>query len=89
MLRNWVGVSLVSAAISVVSCGGGAGESGSAADASSDMPAAELPIIALDDVKPSQSGAVMQEIANTSITVWRNCSFWRHLESRCERRDGY
>ena len=69
MLRNWVGVSLVSAAISVVSCGGGAGESGSAADASSDMPAAELPIIALDDVKPSQSGAVRQEIATTSLTI--------------------
>jgi len=33
------------------------------------MPAAELPIIALDDVKPSQSGAVSQEIANTSITI--------------------
>ena len=70
MLRNWLSAFVMGTTIGLVGCGGGgAGESGSAADASSDMPAAELPIIALDDVKPSQSGAVSQEIANTSITI--------------------
>ena len=69
MIRNWLSAFLVSLAIGMVSCGGGAGESGNSADASSDMAAAELPIIALDDVKPSQSGSVWQEIVNTLITI--------------------
>lgn len=49
------------AALAAGGCGGG-GDSG--ADA-----AGELPILALEDVKPSQSGAVRQEVANTAIEI--------------------
>ncbi len=69
MLRSWLGAFVVSVAIGLVSCGGSAGEADSSADPSSAMAAVELPIISVDDVKPSQSGSVWQEIANTSITI--------------------
>lgn len=51
------------AALAAAGCGGG-GEGGAAADA-----AGELPILALEDVKPSQSGSVRQEVANTAIEI--------------------
>ena len=54
------------AALAAAGCGGG-GEGGTApggADAAGD-----LPILALEDVKPSQSGSVRQEVANTTIEI--------------------
>ena len=52
----------------LAACGGGTERSGGGA-AGPDAAAADLPILALDDVKPSQSGSVWQEVANTEITV--------------------
>ena len=53
------------AALAAAGCGGGdGGTAGGAADAAGD-----LPILALEDVKPSQSGAVRQEVANTAIEI--------------------
>ena len=70
MIRNWLSAFVMGTTIGLVGCGGGgAGESGSSAEGSSDMTAADLPIISIDDVKPSQSGSVWQEIANTSVTI--------------------
>lgn len=54
------------AALAAAGCGGD-GEGGTApggADAAGD-----LPILALEDVKPSQSGSVRQEVANTAIEI--------------------
>lgn len=53
------------AALAAAGCGGG--EGGAAAGAADD--AGDLPILALEDVKPSQSGAVRQEVANTAIEI--------------------
>lgn len=53
------------AALAAAGCGGGdGGAAAGAADA-----AGELPILALEDVKPSQSGSVRQEVANTAIEI--------------------
>lgn len=53
------------AALAAAGCGGGdGGTAAGAADA-----AGELPILALEDVKPSQSGSVRQEVANTAIEI--------------------
>lgn len=53
------------AALAAAGCGGGeGGTAAGAADAAGD-----LPILALEDVKPSQSGAVRQEVANTAIEI--------------------
>lgn len=53
------------AALAAAGCGGGeGGAAAGAADAAGD-----LPILALEDVKPSQSGAVRQEVANTAIEI--------------------
>lgn len=54
------------AALAAAGCGGG-GEGGAAAGAAD--AAGDLPILALEDVKPSQSGAVRQEVANTAIEI--------------------
>jgi len=54
------------AALAAAGCGGG-GEGGTAAGAAD--AAGDLPILALEDVKPSQSGAVRQEVANTAIEI--------------------
>ena len=54
------------AALAAAGCGGG-GEGGTAAGAADD--AGDLPILALEDVKPSQSGSVRQEVANTAIEI--------------------
>ena len=54
------------AALAAAGCGGG-GEGGAAAGATD--AAGELPILALEDVKPSQSGSVRQEVANTAIEI--------------------
>ena len=54
------------AALAAAGCGGG-GEDGAAAGAAD--AAGELPILALEDVKPSQSGSVRQEVANTTIEI--------------------
>lgn len=48
---------------------GGSGTEGGGAPAGGEAAGAALPIIALDDVKPSQSGSVWQQVANTEITV--------------------
>ena len=53
------------AALAAAGCGGG--EGGTAAGAAG--AAGDLPILALEDVKPSQSGAVRQEVANTAIEI--------------------
>ena len=53
------------AALAAAGCGGGEGGTATgAADAAGD-----LPILALEDVKPSQSGSVRQEVANTAIEI--------------------
>ena len=53
------------AALAAAGCGGGeGGTAAGAADAAGD-----LPILALEDIKPSQSGAVRQEVANTAIEI--------------------
>ena len=54
------------AALAAAGCGGG-GDGGAAAGAAD--AAGELPILALEDVKPSQSGSVRQEVANTAIEI--------------------
>ena len=54
------------AALAAAGCGGG-GEGGTAGGAAG--AAGDLPILALEDVKPSQSGAVRQEVANTAIEI--------------------
>lgn len=53
------------AALAAAGCGGG--EGGAAAGAADD--AGDLPILALEDVKPSQNGSVRQEVANTAIEI--------------------
>ena len=58
-------------AFTVAGCGGG-GDAGGAAPAAPGgeaAPADDGEILALDDVKASQSGSVSQEVANTSIAV--------------------
>lgn len=58
------------AALAIAGCGGGGGSesaAGAGDDAAADANA--LPIMALEDVKPSQSGLVWQEVANTQIKV--------------------
>lgn len=52
------------AALAAAGCGGEGGTAAGVADAAGD-----LPILALEDVKPSQSGAVRQEVANTAIEI--------------------
>lgn len=55
------------AALAAAGCGGGGeGDGGTAGAADA---AGELPILALEDVKPSQSGSVRQEVANTAIEI--------------------
>ena len=70
MSRRHVQVLWLAAALAFAGCGGGTG-SESAAGAEGDAAAGgnALPILALDDVKPSQSGLVWQEVANTQIEV--------------------
>lgn len=55
-------------ALALAGCAGGAGD-GSADGAGAADDAATAPILALDDVKPSQSGRVWQEVANTQIEI--------------------
>lgn len=57
--------------LSILACQAGApGEvSQAAAPAAQPVAAESLPIIPLDEVKPSQSGSVTQTVANTDITV--------------------
>ncbi len=62
------------AALSLLGCQGGAQDEVPAASAAAAQPPAagsgeSLPIIPLDEVKPSQSGSVTQTVANTDITV--------------------
>jgi len=52
----------------LAACGGG-GSRGGGEVAGGDSVGADLPILPLDDVKPSQSGSVWQQVANTEITV--------------------
>ena len=52
----------------LAACGGGTDGGGDGATGP-DAAAADLPILALDDVKASQSGSVWQQVANTEITV--------------------
>lgn len=70
MSRRHVQVLWLAAALAFAGCGGGTG-SESAAEAEGDAATGgnALPILALDDVKPSQSGLVWQEVANTQIEV--------------------
>lgn len=56
--------------MAIVAAGcGGSGESGSGAAGGAAGAAGAAPVIPLDDVKPSQSGSVWQEVANTAITI--------------------
>ena len=57
------------AALAIAACGGGGAESGSGAEGDAAADGNALPIMALEDVKPSQSGLVWQEVANTQIEV--------------------
>ncbi len=70
MSRRHVQVLWLAAALAFAGCGGG-GSSESAAGAEGDAATDGnvLPILALDDVKASQSGLVWQEVANTQIEV--------------------
>ena len=69
MSRRHVQMLGLAAVLAIAGCGGrGGGESaGAGDDAAADANA--LPIMALEDVKPSQSGLVWQEVANTQIKV--------------------
>ena len=70
MLRTCALVFAVACAMANVGCGGDVNSAG-AGDAMSGegAPETDLAIMALDDVKASQSGSVSQEVANTIITV--------------------
>ncbi len=70
MLRKCALVFAVACAMANVGCGGDVNSAG-AGDAMSGegAPETDLAIMALDDVKASQSGSVSQEVANTIITV--------------------
>lgn len=57
----------LAAVAGLAACGGPVG--GGESDAAGAEGAADLPIIPVDEVKPSQSGSVWQQIANTEITV--------------------
>ena len=58
------------AALAAAGCGGGEGGTAAGGTAAGGTDAAgDLPILALEDVKPSQSGAVRQEVANTAIEI--------------------
>ena len=70
MSRRHIQVLVLIAALAMIGCGGGSSDesaAGAEGDAATDGNA--LPILALDDVKPSQSGSVRQEVANTQIEV--------------------
>jgi hypothetical protein len=70
MSRRHVQVLWLAAALAIAGCGGGGGnESAAGTEGGAAADAGELPILALDDVKPSQSGSVRQEVANTQIEV--------------------
>lgn len=70
MSRRHVQVLGLIAALAIAGCGGGsAGESAAGAETDAAADADALPIMALEDVKPSQSGLVWQEVANTQIEV--------------------
>ncbi len=68
MDRRHVQVLALIAALAMAGCGGG-GESAPDAEGDAAAGADALPIMALEDVKPSQSGLVWQEVANTQIEV--------------------
>lgn len=68
MSRRHVQVLGLIAALAMAGCGGG-GESAAVAETDAAADAGALPIMALEDVKPSQSGLVWQEVANTQIEV--------------------
>ena len=70
MSRRHVQVLGLIAALAIAGCGGGGGgESAAGAEGDAAVGGNALPILALDDVKPSQSGLVWQELANTQIEV--------------------
>ena len=64
-------VQMLGAAVALVmaGCAGGGGEPAADAGGDAAADANALPIMALEDVKPSQSGLVWQEVANTQIKV--------------------
>ena len=70
MSRRHVQVLWLATALAIAGCGGSGGnESAAGTEGGAAADAGELPILALDDVKPSQSGSVRQEVANTQIEV--------------------
>jgi hypothetical protein len=70
MSRRHVQVLALVGTLAVIGCGGGTGsEPAAGAEGDAATGGNALPILALDDVKPSQSGAVWQEVANTQIEV--------------------
>ena len=70
MIRRHVQMLGLIATLAIAGCGGGgAGESAGAAESDAASAGNALPIMALEDVKPSQSGLVWQEVANTQIKV--------------------
>ena len=68
MSRRHANVLGLIAALAMAGCGGG-GEPAAGAETDAAADAGALPIMALEDVKPSQSGLVWQEVANTQIEV--------------------
>ena len=70
MSRRHVQVLWLATALAFAGCGGGSsGESEASAEADAATGGDALPVLALDDVKPSQSGLVWQDVANTRIEV--------------------
>jgi hypothetical protein len=69
MSRRHVQVLWLAAALAIAGCGGGGGNEAAADAEGGAVDGSALPILALDDVKPSQSGSVRQEVANTQIEV--------------------
>ena len=70
MSRRHVQMLGLAAVLAIAGCGsegGGEPAAGAGDDGAADANA--LPIMALEDVKPSQSGLVWQEVANTQIKV--------------------
>ena len=69
MSRRLLQVLWLVTALAIVGCGGGGGEAAAGAEGGAAADPNDAPILALDDVKPSQSGSVRQEVANTQIQV--------------------
>ena len=69
MNRRHVQMLVISAALAIAGCGGDGSQPAAGVEGDAAVDGNALPIMALEDVKPSQSGLVWQEVANTQIKV--------------------